>query len=426
MLLKISKSRIDKAGLALSKNKYRDEIDYIESEDIFDDFRKAHLPPLTQTTLEIQNWLSTYSNSYYIAQRLKRKPQIIRKLKRLSVRLTQLQDIGGLRIIIDSNHEIDKLYNYLFEKVNNQEKFKIIRVVDYRERGRDITGYRALHIIFSRDGFNLELQIRSRIQHYWAESIERTSVIYGYHLKEQEGAPDVINYFKKLSDIFYEIEAGREPSSEQKIVIDMLRIKAEDIIRKSDKHKVFDSYVNEDIIQTLSSIERSKKESFNNWIIIFDWNSGSFVNWEIVDRDPDSAIKAYVKNENLFPAKQGYEVVLVGSSDVATIRQTHSHYFGIENYDNILENLSQAVIGFSRRMDIDVGARQILHTLYRRHTWGSKTIRISTLKNHFCKNIITFDSSLSILINKGLVKQESTNGPVSLNLGKKGEIDKYL
>jgi len=424
--MKTSKSKIDKSGYALSKGIYRDEIEYIELEEIFDEFRKAHLPPLTQTTLEFQDWLSNYGNRYYIAQRLKRKPQIIRKLTRLSVRLTQLQDIGGLRIIVDSNQDIDRLYTELIDRIESQNKFKIIRTVDYREKGRDITGYRAVHIILYRQGYKLELQIRSRIQHYWAESIERTSVIYGYHLKEQEGAPYVISYFKKLSDIFYEIEAGREPSAAQKIEIDKLRQKSEELIRKSDKHKVFDSYINEDIIKTLSSIESSRRQTFNNWIIIFDWNTGSFINWEIVDRGPEEAIKAYVKNENIFPANKGYEVVLIGASDVATIRQTHSHYFGIENYDNILENLDEAVIGFSRRMDIDIGARQILHTLYRRHSWGSKTIRISTLKNHFCKNIITFHSSLDILISKGLVNQESTNGPVSLNLGKKGEIDKYL
>lgn len=66
-----------------------------------------------------------------------------------------------------------------------------------------------LHVILDKNGYKLELQIRSRIQHYWAESIERTSVIYGHHLKEQEGAPEVISYFRLLSDLFYEIEAIR-------------------------------------------------------------------------------------------------------------------------------------------------------------------------------------------------------------------------
>ena len=99
--MKITKSKIDKAGVALSKGEFRSEEDLIELENIFDEYRKSHLQPLSETTIELQNWLNSYGASYYIAQRLKRKPQIIRKLNRLSVRLTQLQDIGGCRIIVE-------------------------------------------------------------------------------------------------------------------------------------------------------------------------------------------------------------------------------------------------------------------------------------------------------------------------------------
>jgi (p)ppGpp synthase/HD superfamily hydrolase len=98
-MAKVYKSKIDKSGLALAKGQYKDEIDFIELEDVFDNYRKKHLQPLSETTVELQHMLENYGSPYYIAQRLKRKPQIIRKLNRLHVRLTQLQDIGGCRII---------------------------------------------------------------------------------------------------------------------------------------------------------------------------------------------------------------------------------------------------------------------------------------------------------------------------------------
>jgi len=422
--MKLSKSKIDKAGRILSKNLYRDEIEYIEAEDILDEYRKAHLLPLTETTLELQEWLSKYSDKYYIAQRLKRKPQILRKMRRLSVRLTQLQDIGGARIIVESNEDVDKLRQYLQNRIKEQGKIALIRESDYRQSGRFDTGYRALHLILRRYGYNLELQIRSRIQHYWAESVERTSVIYGYALKEQEGDPVVLRYFKALSDAFHVIETGRNLTTKQKLNLESLRQQAEKIILASDKHRILNSYVNEDIIKTLSSVEKNKARSFNNWIIIFDWNSGMFVSWDVVDRDPNQAIKSYVQQENSFPAEEGYEVVLIGASDVATIRQTHSHYFGI-GASEALEDLDESIAMLSQKMDIDVGARYILHTLHRRHFWGRNTIRISTLKNHLCKNVITFDASFETLKRKGLV-QEVSRGIVSLNLGKKMEIEKYL
>jgi ppGpp synthetase/RelA/SpoT-type nucleotidyltranferase len=421
-----SRTKIDKAGLALAKSKFRDEVEYIELEEAFDGYRKAHLQPLSETTLELQQLLSNYGAPYYIAQRLKRKPQIVRKLNRLSVRLTQLQDIGGCRIIVHRNSDVDKLVKYLRDSVGTQNIFTIERTTDCREKGRDDTGYRALHVILKRSGVFLELQIRSRIQHYWAESIERTSVIYGYHLKESEGSPQVIQYFKTLSDVFFEIEAGREPSVEQRLRVDSLREICEGIIRESDRHKVFDSFVNEDIILTLTEKETRNPAGLNNWILVFDWNAGAFVSWDIVSRDPSDAVETYIQYEHMFPVESGYEVVLVGSSEVATVRQTHSHYFGIESYDSILENLDTSIVGFTRKIDIDVGARQILACMQRRRYWGKKTITKDTLSNHFCKDVLTFDSSLRTLTERGLIQSSSQSGGMSLNVRKKSEIEQYL
>ncbi|MGA0584990.1 MAG: RelA/SpoT domain-containing protein, partial [Castellaniella sp.] len=244
----LTKNRIDRAGVALAKDNFRDAEDMLVLEEAFDEYRKSHLEPLSETTLELQAWLNEYGHDYYIAQRLKRKPQIIRKLNRLSVRLTQLQDIGGCRIIVEKNELVDQLVQFLKGKIKKIDDLKLARITDYREKGRDITGYRSVHLLLERSGKKLELQVRSRIQHYWAESIERTSVIYGYHLKEGEGDPVVISYFKKLSDAFFEIESGRTPSVRSRLEIDVAKGDADRIIRSRNPTGAFDSHVNEDII----------------------------------------------------------------------------------------------------------------------------------------------------------------------------------
>jgi (p)ppGpp synthase/HD superfamily hydrolase len=113
-----SKTKIDKAGYMLSNNaEWQSDEQYLESEYIFDEYRKNHLIPLTEVTLKLQEWLTMFPNDYYIAQRLKRKPQILKKLVRLSVRLTQLQDIGGCRIIVENNELVDTLLSYIQEKL---------------------------------------------------------------------------------------------------------------------------------------------------------------------------------------------------------------------------------------------------------------------------------------------------------------------
>ena len=74
-------------------------------------------------------------------------------------------------------------------------------------------------------------------------------------------------------------------------------------------------------------------------------------------------------------------------------------------------------------MDLDIGARSILLAMTRKHFWGSKSVTLNTLKNHYCKNVITFDYSIEALIAKGLLIQD---GGVSLNLRLKSEIESYL
>lgn len=416
---KLSKNKIDSAGRIIAKGKIEDEIKYIESEDVFEQYRKSHLQPLSDATVEIQKMLQEYNTDYYIAQRLKRKPQIIRKLNRLSVRLTQLQDIGGCRIVVPTNKDVDTLLNFLKTKLDIQ------KTTDYREEGRDDTGYRAVHIILKKDGLLLELQIRSRIQHYWAESIERISVIYGYHLKEKEGDDIVINYFKQLSGAFYKIEMNQKLSTQQKLDLDESRVECENIIKQSDKYKVFDSFVNEDIIKSMIEKEKNNNQCLNNWILVFDWKTASFVLWDTVSLSPRDAIKSYIKREKEFPSDDGYEVVLVGSSNVEYIRKTHSHYFGIDSPSNILETLDQSIMGFSKNIDIDSGAIRILSAMYRHKLWGTKTVTSDTLSNHYCKDLLGFDNSLKSLFDKDLV-QYRKNKDFSLNIKKKSTIESYF
>ncbi|WP_216360163.1 hypothetical protein [Sphingobium yanoikuyae] len=228
-----------------------------------------------------------------------------------------------------------------------------------------------------------------------------------------------------MSDVFYEIESGRDPSVQSKVNLDKMRIKAQQIIYNEDKNRIFDSSVNEDIVQTLTN-KQGSEIGLINWIMVFNWNSGDFVTWDVVGREAESAKSKYTQYENQFSSEDGFEVVMIGSSDITTIRQTHSHYFGIEKFDSILENLDQSIVGFKTRMDIDVGARQILALLVRKKYWGRKSASIDTIKNHFAKSVNTFESSLSKLRERGLINMVDAQSPVSLNLKKKSEIESYL
>lgn len=424
--MNLSKTKIDKAGYILSNSEWQNDEQYLEYDYIFDEYRKNHLIPLTEITLKLQEWLTIFSSNYYIAQRLKRKPQIMKKLVRLSVRFTQLQDIGGCRIIVENNELVDTLVTYIQEKLVRSHYFNIIRITDYREKGRDVTGYRAVHMIVERNNYKIEVQLRSRIQHYWAESIERASVIYGYQLKEMEGDKTVINYFKAVSDVFFEIELGNKPHYEIINNIDNLRIQAEQIIKASDKNGVYTSSINEAFIKGMIGREARLRSKFHNWLIVFNWNNGSFIEWQLVDRDPSILIRKYSEYEKQYNASLGYEVVIIGSSNVSTIQHTHKHYFGIESYDSILENINESIISMSKRKELSFDSRLILTCLYKKDFWGMKKMSIDTLKNHYCKNLNSIDEALKNLTILGIVLYDSRKKSLSLNLKRKLEIESFM
>ena len=400
----------------------------ISSEDIFDNYRSMHLAPLMRTTMQLQRWMEDSQKGYYIALRLKRKNQILRKLKRFHVRLSQLQDIAGARIILDKNSDVDEVVNYILRLINSQSDIKLLKDIDYRAKGRDDSGYRARHMILECDNIKIELQLRSRIQHYWAETIERTSVVYGYYLKELEGDIRVLDYFKKLSNFFYEIEIGRKPSIQQHFELQVSYKQALQVIKTSKRYNVLESHADHDVLKAIyeSSAKGSKGNYLNNWILIFNWTTGNFITWEKAPKDPIDAGAFYAKCEKKYPAGENYEVVLVGASDVETIEQTHSHYFGIESYDGVLKNLDASIEAIQLKQKISIEERKILFVLRRRHCWNDKTIALSTLKNHHCQGIIDFENAIERLLKIGLINRNSPTSPISLNVAQKHAIDELL
>jgi ppGpp synthetase/RelA/SpoT-type nucleotidyltranferase len=419
----VSKSRIDRAGRLLSQKAFDYDENALALDLDFEAFRRDHLEPLTFLSSSLQAWLNEEDVQFYIAQRLKRRPQILRKLRRFSVRLSQLQDIGGCRIIVESNEEVSRLRDQIDRYLRGVLVGSNIQWTDYRERGRDVTGYRALHGVMRFRGFTIEMQIRSRLQHYWAESIERTSVVYGTRLKESEGDYEVLRYFKLFSDALHTLEEGYNLKAETEEQLRQARIRAESIVSRSASDTVLAGRVNEDIIKAMSATQASKTQQMANWILVFDWNTGNFVTWEFVSRDPEVAMRTYSDYERRFTEEENYEVVLIGASDIASVPHTHSHYFGIEHHDTALSEMEGSLIGYARRRDLDTGARMILEVLHSRNYWGAAGVSPATLKNHFCQKVPVFDSSLNALRKKGFIPK---SGKVSLNLQRKGEILEYL
>jgi putative GTP pyrophosphokinase len=92
-----------------------------------------------------------------------------------------VQDIAGCRMVVRGAVEQDNAIDTLIEVFP--------QAVLHDRRKSPSHGYRAVHLIVRALGLPVEIQIRTRLQHGWAEISERLSDRHGAALKYGGGDP---------------------------------------------------------------------------------------------------------------------------------------------------------------------------------------------------------------------------------------------
>ncbi len=126
------------------------------------------------------------------------------KLNRGTMRLSQMQDIAGCRVVVDDLEAQQATMRRLRRQL---QPLGTIKVVDRRRKPS--YGYRAVHLIVTIDGKPVEVQIRSLFQHLWAELSESTADLYGSQVKyggEAPGRPEVRRTLDDLSQGLADLE----------------------------------------------------------------------------------------------------------------------------------------------------------------------------------------------------------------------------
>ena len=145
---KESKHQIDKAGNILVKSLINDDIlrnpEWDRAWDLVNKWRSCHAYPINTFQATLRHYMHQYTyKDPIIAQRLKRMPTIIDKLDRLpTMRLTAMQDIGGVRAILAEIEDVKKLVESY--KTNERLTHKLIGEKDYIRAPRSADGYRSL------------------------------------------------------------------------------------------------------------------------------------------------------------------------------------------------------------------------------------------------------------------------------------------
>lgn len=144
-----------------------------------------------------------------VAQRLKRTPSIVEKLKRFeSMSLDRMQDIGGLRVIVGSIDDVYKLYSLMSHSARFKHQLEL-PPHDYIKKPKQ-DGYRSLHQVIryqnntheELNGLRLEIQIRTCLQHSWATTVETLGMIQKSSLKAGQGDELTKKFFRTVSALF--------------------------------------------------------------------------------------------------------------------------------------------------------------------------------------------------------------------------------
>jgi hypothetical protein len=183
-----SKSRVDAAGRALLLAGIQ-EVDP-ESLRVINNWRAAHGQPLVTFNMTLRSRAAKVDPRALVAQRLKRLPSVEAKLRdRPTMRLTQMQDIGGVRAVVST---VTNVLTLVRQYRDTKMQHTVFGIDDYIATPKP-DGYRSVHLIYRYQSdyernavYNnlfIEVQVRSRMQHAWATTVETVSLLTGHALK---------------------------------------------------------------------------------------------------------------------------------------------------------------------------------------------------------------------------------------------------
>ena len=322
--------------------KLREGIELTEEEKLeFDNFREAHNIIIKLFTIELKK--VNFSKQYLTASRNKRIETIISKLCRPEKpKLDRIHDIAGTRIIFENIKSLEDYIDILenTELVNFKEKINEDKNRYNYIKNPKSDGYRSIHKVFyyssnipystlNEKRFNLEnkkieLQLRTRLQHIWATTVEiydiinKSNIKTGTHnkLETKEGL-----FFKKCSLVFEGIESND---------VEKIKININEIFRDKDLVEIYNRLKG---IKNIKNIQLPKTLGSDEvFILITDLNKGktTFFTTDPIeknDKQDTFLINASYRRLEEKNTKGEYILLLLTLGDIKKLKNVYPNYF---------------------------------------------------------------------------------------------------
>lgn len=342
--MKYSRKEIDKAGRSLISEK--DNTKYQEALNKVNDWRQLHLNPLDLLQARILKILNdSHQDIVFVSRRLKRLTSILYKLDlNPQMGLGGMQDIGGLRIVLS---DIDNLYKTLELLKNNVPDSYTLKdkISDYVQYPKE-SGYRSIHLVYKYhsnnefDGMNIELQIRTRLQHSWAMAVETAGLVTKTPLKSSQGEDSWLNFFKIVSSLF--------AIKEKKPILD------EHLEKKWEMKDLMKLLYNTDLKHNFSdqlkalriSVNSVKENNFKDGYYILDINFVSkivHITSYNSDQEEEASLEYSKLEENVVDSKNA--VVLVSVPKMVELQEAYPSYFlDTKDFLNAIDKMKENCI----------------------------------------------------------------------------------
>jgi hypothetical protein len=320
-----TKGEINRAGEILAEDSpLIEDLDWTAN--VLGNWRACHGYPINTFQATLRARLKTIDDTAIVAQRLKRTISIVEKLRRFdTMRLARMQDIGGLRAIVSNVAKVRELRE-TYSRIHF--KHVLISEKDYIANPKT-DGYRSVHLVFrycndrapDYNGFAVELQIRSRLQHAWATAVETMGTFLRQALKARQGERSWLEFFEITGSAFAFIEKSPLVPGYEKLT------------RHETYRKVAEAERDLGVLQKLRGFSLAvdaitTERGRGSYHLIILNSSKKTVSVRPYGTDNlQEAMDDYARTESRISSGEPIEAVLVSAGPIELLRRAYPNYF---------------------------------------------------------------------------------------------------